>query len=461
MVFSDLVIYMVKSRVSVSVVRPDNRSTIILLLIFALAIMYTLYNTCVRGADQEIPVEYRITAPYNPPPRPHKDGEVIVGREYFTARLYIVFDTDISGLEVFLDVTGECKYPSGYNATFEPRLSENKPRASVYKVHTGGESEEVNISDSLSLLTEENRKYIYISLPEVSEGEAYDILWQLVPPQEMPSNIDKYVIALKIKLVLHFPNGDSEPVDLPQKIINIVHPPVMNYIIITALVAAGFGLLLLSGYVGFFRMFSTTDLVVIAIISAMQAIWVHVIGRMLVFPLLNRVPLTYNFAVGDFPYILLLILAVMLVKKPGTVSLTLFVYNLSSQIMGFYSFNPAWWSYPIAEGIVPDLWILVRREAILTDRVIFFKRSISVEELETAPKWRPIKYIDGFIIGFTRGFTMQYTLFVVFLPYFYRISYSFGYVFWWMVIPWAIGNGIEGIISIPIAEDIRKSAAAL
>ncbi len=455
-------VHLGKFEASTLVSRPDLRVTLILLLIFAVAMMYTIYSLYAQEINQEeIPIEYRITAPYNPPPRPHRDGEVIVGREYFTARLYIVFDTNITSLEVFLDATGECIYPEGYNATFTPRISKNRPRVSVYKVSVGGESEEVNITDSLSLITEENRLYVYASLPGASSGEAYDILWQLIPPQEMPENIDKYVVALKIKLVIHFPDGHSENIELPPKIINIVHPPIMNYIIITALVAAGFGLLLLSGYIGFFRMFSTTDLVVIAIISAMQAIWVHVIGRLLVFPLLNRIPLTYNFAVGDFPYILLLILAVMLIRKPGTVSLTLFVYNLSSQIMGFYSFNPAWWSYPLAEGIVPDLWIFIRGEAILTDRIIFFKRAISTEVLEAAPGWRPIKYVDGFIIGFTRGFTMQYALLAIFLPYFYRISYSFGYVFWWMVIPWAIGNSIEAVISIPIAEDIRKSAAAI
>jgi len=447
---------------STLIVRPDLRATLILLLIFAVALAYTIYGVYSLSAQQdEVPIEYRITAPYNPPPRPHKDGEVIVGREYFTARLYVILGTNISGLEVYLDSTGECIYPEGYNATFEPRLSKDKPRVSVYKVSASGESREVNISDSLSLVTEENRKYAYVNLPEANAGEAYDILWQLIPPQEMPSNIDKIVIALKIKLIIHYTNGQSEAIELPPKVINIVHPPVINYLITTILVAAGFGLLIFSGYIGFFRMFSTTDLVTIAIISAMQAIWVHIIGRLLVFPVLNRVPLTYNFAVGDFPYILLLIIAVMLVRKPGTVSLTLFVYNLSSQIMGFYSFNPAWWSYPIAEGIIPDLWIFVRGEAILTDRVIFFKRSVSTEILEAARKFKPLKYLDGFIIGFMRGFTMQYTLYIVFLPYFYRISYSFGYVFWWMVIPWSIGNSIEAMISIPIAEDIRKSAMTL
>ncbi|MCR8433681.1 MAG: hypothetical protein NDP24_05595 [Crenarchaeota archaeon] len=439
--------------------KPDLKAVLALLVIFAFAMTFTVYNLYAQSIQEEVPINYRITAPYNPPPRPHKDGEVIVGRRYFTVRLYVILSKNITSMEAYLDVTGECIYPEGANATFEPYLSGGVPRVSAYKVSLDGKSEEVNVS--ASLITLEGRKYIYITLPGRLAGEAYDLYWQLVPPSEIPEGIDKYMIGLEVKFTLYYPDGTSEWLEIPPKIINIIRPPVMNYIIVATLAAAGFGLIILAGFMGFFRLFSTLDLIIIAIISAMQVIWVHVIGRLLVFPVLNRIPLTYNFAVGDFPYILLLILAVMLIRKPGTVSLTLFVYNLASQIMGFYSFDPVWWAYPIAEGIVPDVWILLRGEAVLTDKVVFLKRHVSAEKLELAPKFGPLKYIDGFIIGFARGFTMQYTLYVVFFPYLYRLSYSMGYVFWWLVIPWSIGNAIEAVISVPMCENIRKSAATI
>lgn len=451
---------MARFNVSGFVRKPDTKVSLALLIIFTCAITFTAYEIYAQTSIQEeVPVQYRVTAPYNPPPRPHKDGEVIVGRSYFTARLYILLNKDIMSMELYLDSTGECIHPEGANVTLEPRLSGNVPRVSAYKISTEGKSKEVNAS--ASLITEEGRKYVYLTLPEGITGEAYDLYWQLIPPKTIQEGVDKYTIALKIKLILRYLDGSREEYELPPKVINIIRPPVMNYIIVASLAAAGFGLLILAGFLGFFRMFTTLDLIVIAVISAMQVIWVHVIGRLLVFPILNRIPLTYNFAVGDFPYILLLILAVMLIRKPGTVTMTLFIYNLASQIMGFYSFDPAWWAYPIAEGIVPDLWILLRGEAILTDRALFLKRHIPVEKLELAPKFGPLKYIDGFIIGFARGFTMQYTLYTVFFPYFYRLSYSMGYVFWWVVLPWSIGNAIEAIISVPICEDIRKSAATI
>ncbi|MEX0568633.1 MAG: hypothetical protein Q6363_005665 [Candidatus Njordarchaeota archaeon] len=440
--------------------KPDYGAMIFLLLLFWGAFAYTITQYVYSQEASEIIEQPVITAPYNPPPRPHKDGEVIVGRESFTVRLYIIAKMNISKIEVYGDVEGECIYPEGYDITFSPRESGDKPDAQAYRVDPDGSSHEVNATPTF--VTYQNMRMVFFNLSAVQKDAAYDIRWRLSAPEELPDGVDKVSIKLNIIIKTYLPN-ETEPIiygPFP-KIINVVPPPILNYLIITGLVAAGFVLLIVAGYIGFFRMFSTTDLVTIAIISAMQAIWVHIIGRLLFFPILNRIPLTYNFAVGDFPYILLLITAVALIKKPGTVSLTLFVYNLSSQIMGFYSFNPAWWSYPIAEGLVPDIWILIRGDAILTDKVSFFKRKIPLEDLEKMRSFFLLKFIDGFIIGFMRGFTMQYTLYVVFLPFFYRISYSMGYVFFWMVIPWAIGNAIEGAVSIPIVEEIKKSVATL
>ena len=451
---------MPNSRFKPKLVMPDIKATLFLVFIFLSALTYTVIKY-VDAKENETMPELTITAPYNPPPRPHKDGEVIVGRESFTLRLYIIFKCNVDRIEIIGDTEGECIYPKGHDLRFVPIESDGNPDAYVYQVSPEGESNEMpNLEPSFT--TYMNRRAVYFNLSNMSEDWAYDVRWRMSAPEELPSGVDYASIQLYILIRIYYP-GDPEPVEYGPfpKIIRVVPPPVMNYIIITLLVVAGFGLLIVAGYLGFFRMFSTTDLVTIAIISAMQAIWVHIIGRLLVFPILNRVPLTYNFAVGDFPYILLLITAVILVRKPGTVSLTLFVYNLSSQIMGFYSFNPAWWSYPISEGLVPDIWILLRGDAILTDKISFLKRKIPLEELEAMPSFKPIKYIDGLIIGFMRGFTMQYALYTVFLPYFYRISYSMGYIVWWMVIPWSVGNAIEAIISIPIAEEIKKSAATL
>ncbi len=441
-------------------VMPDYKVMAILILMFMSAMGYTIIKFVDAQQSESFP-EIKITAPYNPPPRPHKDGEVIVGRESFTIRVYITFKCNASKVEIIGDAEGVCIEPPNTSESFTPREVAGNPDAEAYIISPDGKSDEIK-EPKPTFTTYENRRAVLFVLPNISSGWVYDVRWRMSAPEELPKGADHIKIRLSILIKLYIP-GETEPLPVGPyyKEIDVIKPPIIKYIVITLLVVAGFAILVLAGYLGFFRIFSTMDLVTIAIISAMQAIWVHIIGRLLVFQIVDRVPLAYNFAVADFPYILLLITAVILVRKPGTVSLTLFVYNLSSQIMGFYPFNPAWWSYPISEGLVPDLWILVRGDAILTDKIAFFRRNIPLEELETYPSNVIIKYLDGFIIGFFRGLTMQYLLLTVFIPYFYRISYSMGYVIYWLVIPWSIGNAIEGIISIPIAEEIKKSAATL
>ncbi len=441
--------------------RPDYLVTVAFLVLFLVAAYYTLYgvvygyNISIKqtGTGEADEIRWRVTAPFTSGPRPYKDGEVIVGRQEFIYRMLVTAKTDISMLSVLVDATGTCE---AYNLTFSPVVSKEKPRFEVYIIYSTGETK-VLTNVSASLVNKNDKIYVEINLGALATGESYDIRVFLSAPKELPSGVNSVPIVLSSIISGKLPDGKTFEYT-SMKLIRVVAPPTIIYITITLLAFVGFIALILAGYFGFFRIFSTTDLVSIAIIAAMQTIWVHIIGKPFFFPILNKVPLTYNFAVGDFPYILLLIVAVVLIRKPGTVSLTLFIYNLSSQIMGFYAFNPAWWSYPISEGIFPDLWILIRGDAILTDKLSFFKRGLSLEELEAMKGWTPLKYIDGFLIGFLRGFTMQYFLYIGFLPYFYRISYSMGYIMYWMVIPWSLGNGIEGAISVPIAEKIRKSA---
>lgn len=440
---------------------PDYLVTVALLALFLAAGYYTVlgavygFDSSTRQTGGSEEIDWRITAPFTTGPRPYKDGEVIVGRESFIFRILITAKTNISALSVIIDGTGTSY--EGYNVSFSPVMSGEDPRFEVYIVYSTGETKTYGDA-KVSLLHQENKTYVKIDLGGLSAGESYDVRVFLAAPEKLPSGLDSITIELDNTISGVLASGEVFEYSNIVKTIRVVNPPTMIYITITLMAFVGFLALIVAGYIGFFRIFSTTDLVSIAIIAAMQTIWVHIIGKPFFFPILNKIPLTYNFAVGDFPYIMLLIIVVMLIRKPGTVSLTLFVYNLSSQIMGFYAFNPAWWSYPISEGLLPDLWILLRGDAILTDKISIFKRGLSVEELESMKSWKPLKYIDGFMIGFMRGFTMQYVLYVAFLPYFYRISYSMGYIMYWMVIPWAIGNAVEGAISVPIAEKVRQSA---
>ncbi|MGQ4894640.1 MAG: hypothetical protein ACP6IQ_08465, partial [Candidatus Njordarchaeia archaeon] len=236
-----------------------------------------------------------------------------------------------------------------------------------------------------------------------------------------------------------------------------INPPVLRLWIVIGLTLVLLVALMGLGAMGFFRLYSSVDLVSISMIAAAMVVWVQILGRQLIFPLTNRIPFTYNFAVADIPYVLLLVTSISIVRKPGAASLTLFIYNIVSEI-GWYGINPLWWAYPFAQGLPVDFYIMIRGKGILTDKIIFFKYRMTEEEWDKAPELKGLALFDGLMIGLLRGFFMQMSLYTVFYPNLFRLQYNWGYVFWWNIIPWSIGNAVGGCISVPIAERIREAA---
>jgi hypothetical protein len=284
--------------------------------------------------------------------------------------------------------------------------------------------------------------------------------------------------------------GYGEPLTLIDEFhqIELLPPPTDRIIGIFIVTAAIFFALIYLSWSGAFSFFSTEDLIMIAVIGAIQTVYVQIIGRQFVFPVVDRVPGGFFFAIGDLPYIFLLVSAVAITRKPGTVSLTLFVYNITSEI-GWYGLNPLWWMYPFAQGLAADIYVLVRGKGIFTSEMSWFdwstaKKEVSKEELVVA-KERTINedvfleddfeiteleakdtltrkrtgipgILDGAAIGFLRGFFMQLSLYIIFYPNLFHVYYDVGY-FSIIVVTWAIGNAVAGAISVPVARVVDEA----
>ena len=285
--------------------------------------------------------------------------------------------------------------------------------------------------------------------------------------------------------------GKTEGYSDPQTLLDISHtiellpPPTDRIIAIFIITAAIFLALMYLSWSGAFNFYSTEDLIMIAIIGAIQTVYVQIIGRQFVFPVVDRVPGGFFFAIGDLPYIFLIVAAVAITRKPGTVSLTLFVYNITSEI-GWYGLNPLWWMYPFAQGLAADIYVLVRGRGIFTSEIswlswrtskkptekpiienakniedVFLEDDFIVTEVKAkdalARKSTGIPGIlDGAAIGFLRGFFMQLTLYIIFYPNLFHVYYDVGY-FSIIVFTWAIGNAIAGAISVPIARVVDEA----
>ncbi|MHA1589735.1 MAG: hypothetical protein ACTSVA_03905 [Candidatus Njordarchaeales archaeon] len=377
-------------------------------------------------------------------PREYRDGVVIVGARYplvlrITLHLPETATENWTDIEILGDGVGQ----SDYNVTFTPN-TEDDPVARL--IGPGG-----------NILQQLNGSWIdtwaYFKIPLVKPGDVWRLEYSLYVPRDLPSGVDSVKVTLTIKVKF----GPSFEWQELKKIIEVKRPPITRLYITMGLTLGVFVGLLILGKVGFFSIFTTLDLVSIAMIGAAMTVWVQILGRQFIFPITDRIPFAYNFAVADFPYVLLLITAIALVKKPGTASLTLFIYNIVSEI-GWYGINPLWWAYPFAQGLPVDLYLLIRGQAVFTNKPIFFRYKIPEEEFESTPDIPVLRIIDGFIIGLLRGFFMQISLYTVFYPNLFRLEYLWEYTFWWIIIPWSIGNAISAAISVPIAEKIREAA---
>lgn len=415
---------------------PKQKKLLAYVLLMAIFMGFTnvAINYLVYGAGQ-ISVEIRAPSNVGSGGRPYEDGVMVAGRQYgyeVTIFLSNVGDANLTDITVYGDAIGTPE--PGSNYTLSPRFGDTPrivlPNGSVVDAQW-----------------DQNKGVAVFKIPVIKPGEEYQLRYYV----DVPESVDRdYKVTLNIIVEI----GETQ--QTYPKVVVITPPPMWREFLVIGLTLAAFLGLIILGKSGFFNLYTNVDLVTISMLAAAQVVWVQIIGRQLVFPVLDRIPMTYNFAVGDFPYILLLITAAMLVRKPGTVSLTLFIYNIVSEI-GWYGLNPLWWPYPFAQGLVADLYMLLRGRAIFTEKLSFFKLKIPPEELEKLPTLKFLDLVDGFIIGFLRGLFMQLSLYLVFYPNLFHLYYAWGYAFYWVTIPWAIGNGIEGAISVRIAAKIEEA----
>jgi len=418
-----------------------NLTPLILIVPLILYVVIVAIDVTQLQAQAEQPPTVTITAPIGNPIRPQRDGVVIAGRESITVRISITLPETATQNWTQIEVLADGVGTSEQNITFTPQTS-STPR---------GELTDLAGNVLKSIQGEWRGTQAYFLIPEIAPGQTWNLYYTIIPPQTIPTEPSYITLTIKIKFG---PEYDWQ--EIP-KTIRIINPPILRLYIVIALTLGVFIGLLILTKIGFFEMYTTLDLVSMAMIGAAMVVWVQILGRQFVFPITDRIPFAYNFAVADIPYVLLLITAITLVKKPGTASLTLFVYNIVSEI-GWYGLDPLWWAYPFAQGLPVDFYILLRGRAIFTNKAIFFRRSITEEEFESAVEIPGLRFIDGLIVGFLRGFFMQVSLYTVFFPNLFRLEYLWEYVFWWIVIPWSIGNAIGGAISVPIAERIREAA---
>ncbi len=200
------------------------------------------------------------------------------------------------------------------------------------------------------------------------------------------------------------------------------------------------------------RRWTTQDIFVLAILSVLLLAWDTFLNDQLFGPLVSAIPVAGNFLnwiqLPDLPYMFIVMVAVAMIRKPGTVTALIFVKRVLGEIMyATHGLNLPNWPDALDEGIFTDLFIMWRGEALLSSaRTMAF---------------------DGFVIGFLRAVPNVIIGDAVLDPFLN------GQIHTWAsfigtniaggggILGNGIGNGIEAAITAGLAVQVASSVGIL
>ncbi len=196
------------------------------------------------------------------------------------------------------------------------------------------------------------------------------------------------------------------------------------------------------------RSFKTRDIVYMSIFGVLMAAWVNIIGRQLgFFTLTNSVPIPFvNYALGDVGFSAIIVLAILVVRKPGMATGTFLIYEILNEIL-FFGIDPRWWLRAFSYGIPIDLWVAV------TGKLPAFQTAVS------SLKPKLIGFFDAAFIGVIRPFFFWFFTDFVFNP-FLNHFYVVAYVFWFRTLTLMLLSILYGgAIAYPLSLTVRRAVA--
>ena len=200
--------------------------------------------------------------------------------------------------------------------------------------------------------------------------------------------------------------------------ISVMPPPSwISYIIIVLSFLIFIGIIIIGKRLGVLELFTTVDLITIALIAAIIAIVLRYLSKMINLG-------WFDGLVIAIPTVMLMIVALRLVRKPGTATLLFIVVLLISMVM--WGSHIMWLGFYLAEGVVVDLM------------VVLFKMDYA-DKRSTA-----------IIYGVARGVTVTLLFYLLFAPIEWKICYDMWYIYLQMGIACA-GGFIGGYLGYDTA----------
>jgi hypothetical protein len=193
----------------------------------------------------------------------------------------------------------------------------------------------------------------------------------------------------------------------------------------------------------FVMRWTTQDILILAIIGVLLEVYDNLIGDQFITPIITLLPggdVLHDLALNDIPYMFLLMVGIALIRKPGVATALVFLNFLLMQLLypGDKS-SVLWWPYGIYQGVLVDVYIVLRGPHIL----------------EKA-NWQAVR--DGFVMGAVRAVPAVTISSVIMGPLLTGSTETFGAIFRNGALN-LIGNGAAAAIWAPLAIYIAHSVS--
>ncbi len=193
----------------------------------------------------------------------------------------------------------------------------------------------------------------------------------------------------------------------------------------------------------FVMRWTTQDILILAIIGVLLEVYDNLIGDQFITPIIKLLPagdVLHDLALNDIPYMFLLMVGIALIRKPGVATALVFLNFLLMQLLypGDKS-SVLWWPYGIYQGVLVDVYIVLRGPHILAKA-----------------NWQAV--LDGFVMGAVRAVPAVTISSAIMGPLLTGQTDTFGAIFRNGTLN-LIGNGAAAAIWAPLAIYIAHSVS--
>ncbi|HID26819.1 MAG TPA: hypothetical protein EYP22_03100, partial [Methanosarcinales archaeon] len=294
---------------------------IIVVVFLIMACLTTVYAEERTNKDQSLTIEFLIPIDQ----KTYSPDKLVAGGSWSRAKVTFIGNKDLKDVNIII------KVPESLDVSIPVQ--------------------EVSVQRSVSDYANSVDNTIKIEIDEIKSGESKSILLDVKPPESIPK---KTSVDFEIKASYSDPTGIREKEVTKKHKITIIPPPSwITYGTLIISILLFISAILFSRKSNLLERFSTIDLITIALLAALIGVVFRWFWQ------------TFNDLLGPFggllftiPTAALMIVALQMVRKPGTATLLFIVDQLVGMVI-WGSNITVWLGWYMLEGVIVDILVII------------------------------------------------------------------------------------------------------